>query len=99
MGSFKAVSYADLLIIVLRCFEGTEITHYLETIDPLRDFKMIEQELLQMVLSHLFVFSVFVSIFSFFMFSSIFLRFQFSVFTSGWYMSLVGSQSSGDSAQ
>eukprot|EP01039_Chlorochromonas_danica_P010346 gene10344-11454_t len=51
VGSFKAVAYADILIILLRCFEGTEITHYLETIDPLRDFKMIEQELLQMDLN------------------------------------------------
>ena len=36
----------DVLINVVRCFEDEQLTHYYETIDPVRDSKIVVQELL-----------------------------------------------------
>ncbi len=47
----------DVLLHVVRCFEDEQLTHYYETIDPVRDCELVTQELLmadlQVVESHL----------------------------------------------
>lgn len=47
--SLEAIQYADALLVLLKCFDSSELARYDPVHDPLRDLKMVELELLQLV--------------------------------------------------
>lgn len=47
--SLEAIQYADALIVLLKCFDSSDLARYDPVHDPLRDLKMVELELLQLV--------------------------------------------------
>ena len=47
--SLEAIQFADALIVLLKCFDSSALARYDPVHDPLRDLKMVELELLQLV--------------------------------------------------
>ena len=50
MSTLDALDNVDVLIHVLRAFEDDKITQYYETVDPVRDVRIIQNEILMKVI-------------------------------------------------